>query len=91
MVATREVFQGLSTTLLCTVSSSAPFKVQWTKNRSVLGPVSTRIGKVNLTHVIAGASLRHQGDYTCYASNVGGSASATTTLTVKGEMNVCME
>ena len=66
------------------MQTGAPTKVQWTKDRKTLGPVVTRIGTANVTHVIPSVASKDQGPYSCFASNVGGTATAVTTLVVKG-------
>ena len=79
-----EVPPGARVELWCTVKTEAPAKVQWTMDRRTLGPVLTRIGTANVTHVIPSITSRDQGPYSCFASNVGGTATAVTMVKVKG-------
>ena len=54
-------------------------------DRRTLGPVVTRIGTTNVTHIIPSVGSKDQGLYSCFASNVGGAATTVTTLVVKGK------
>ena len=82
--ATIEVLPGARVELSCMVKTEAPAKVQWTMDRRTLGPVLTRIGTANVTRVIPSVTSNDQGPYSCFASNVGGTATAVTMVTVKG-------
>ena len=83
--ATVEVLPGSRAALWCTVKTGAPAKVQWIMDRRTLGPVVTRIGTANVTHTIPSVTNEDKGPYSCFASNVGGSATAVTTVIVKGK------
>lgn len=82
--ATVEALSGSRVELWCTVKTGAPAKVQWVMDRQTLGPVLTRIGTVNVTHVIPSVTSKDQGPYSCFASNVGGTATAVTMVVAKG-------
>ena len=79
-----QVLTGTSLKLLCTVRSQAPVTVYWTRDRTTLESVIRQTGVVNVTHVIPSIRSKHQGKYTCIASNDGGTASAVTMVNVKG-------
>ncbi|PFX30360.1 hemicentin-1-like isoform X2 [Stylophora pistillata] len=81
--ASIEVLPGPTVELWCSVQTGAPAKVQWIVDRRALGPVATRIGSANVTYIITSVTSRDHGPYTCFASNVGGTARATTTVVVK--------
>ena len=83
--ATVEVLPGSRAALWCTVKTGAPAKVQWIMDRRTLGPVVTRIGTANVTHTIPSVTNEDKGPYSCFASNVGGTATAVTTVIVKGK------
>lgn len=83
--ATVEVLSGSRLVLWCTVQTGAPARVQWIMDRRTLGPVVTRIGTANVTHIIPSVTNKDQGPYSCFASNVGGTATAVTTVIVKGK------
>lgn len=83
--ATVEVLSGSRLVLWCTVQTGAPARVQWIMDRRTLGPVVTRIGTANVTHIIPSVTNEDQGPYSCFASNVGGTATAVTTVIVKGK------
>ena len=84
-LASIEVLPGSRVELWCSVLTETPAKVQWIMDRRTLGPVLTRIGSANVTYIIASITSKDQGPYTCFASNVGGTASASTTVNVKGK------
>lgn len=82
-LASIEVLPGSRVELWCSVLTETPAKVQWIMDRRTLGPVLTRIGSANVTYIIASITSKDQGPYTCFASNVGGTARASTTVNVK--------
>lgn len=82
--ATKEVLSGSQATLWCTVKTKAPAKIQWTMNSKTLGPVLTHTGTINITHVIPSVTNKNQGPYSCSATNVGGTGTASTQLRAKG-------
>ena len=84
-LASIEVLPGSRVELWCSVLTETPAKVQWIMDRRTLGPVLTRIGAANVTYIIASITSKDQGPYTCFASNVGGTARASTTVNVKGK------
>lgn len=83
--ATVEVLSGSRVALWCTVETGAPAQVQWIMDRRALGPVMTRIGTSNVTHIIPSVTSKDQGPYSCFASNVGGTATAITAIIVNGK------
>lgn len=83
--ATVKVLSGSRVALWCTVQTGAPAKVQWIMDRRTLGPVVTRIRTANVTHIIPSVTNKDQGPYSCFASNVGGTAAAITTVVVNGK------
>lgn len=83
--ATVKVLSGSRVALWCTVQTGAPAKVQWIMDRRTLGPVVTRIRTANVTHIIPSVTNKDQGPYSCFASNVGGTATAITTVVVNGK------
>ncbi|KAL9989079.1 hypothetical protein ACROYT_G003587 [Oculina patagonica] len=89
--ATVEVLSGSRAEFWCMVETSALAKVQWMMDRRTLGPVVTRIGSANVTHVIPSVARKDQGLYSCFASNVGGAATAVTTLVVKVPRTVVID
>ena len=85
--SSHEVLLGSSVKLWCTVKTEVPSKIQWTMGRRTLGPVHTRIGTFNVTHVIPLVGHKDKGPYSCFASNIGGTDTVTSTLIIKGKMD----
>ena len=81
---------GSSVVLSCQIDSSSPFKVQWLKGSTALGPVMTRVGLVNVTYTIPTVIKEDQGTYSCFASNAGGALSGNVELVVKGKVIVLL-
>ena len=58
-------------------------------NSKTLGPVLTHTGTINMTHVIPSVTNVNQGLYSCSATNVGGTGTASTQLRAKGRECCC--
>lgn len=83
------MLSGSQATLWCTIKTKAPAKIQWIMNSKTLGPVLTHTGTINMTHVIPSVTNVNQGLYSCSATNVGGTGTASTQLRAKGRECCC--
>ena len=80
------MIQGVSVTIDCPIESKHGYEIQW----SILGKTEIADDKVATTEDMTAVTVREltvndTGQYTCSASNNGGTNSATSDITVLGE------
>ena len=75
---------GNSIVLYCFVQSKVPFTVMWSKESIPLDQPSRYEKSVNSSLWLPARSIEESGNYTCSASNIAGTSTATTQVSVKG-------